>query len=140
MFNPGECVCLKGSGLEPRSTYYIYIVRDYSPWVRDETRLTYLTIVVGPIPVSTDSNGYIINQPVLLWDSASPGYYDILADCQTRGTVGVYDAYDDLDDLDVVNAGFFVIPEAPLGVVGVLTVCFAGLGVRQLSRKRKGTL
>jgi len=31
---------------------------------------------------------------------------------------------------------YFVIPQVPLGVAGVLTACFAGLGVRQLPRKR----
>jgi hypothetical protein len=37
-------------------------------------------------------------------------------------------------------SSFFVIPEVPLGVVAALTACFAGLGVRQLPRKRKETL
>jgi len=105
------------------------------------TSLDDLTIVVGPIEISTDSNGYIADQPALLWASASPGYYDIFADSQAKGTIGVYDAYDDLDDLDVnMSAGFFVIPEVPLGVVAVLTACFAGLGVKRLRLRSEENL
>jgi hypothetical protein len=35
---------------------------------------------------------------------------------------------------------FFVIPEVPLGVVTALATCFAGLGVKQIRRRRKQAL
>jgi hypothetical protein len=38
------------------------------------------------------------------------------------------------------SAWYKVIPEVPLGVVAVLTACFAGLGVKQLRRRRKEAL
>jgi hypothetical protein len=138
-FNPGDKVYVKGSGLEPGLSYYIYIVVDHEPWVRGRTKKDDLTIICE-VYVTVDENGYIENQPVLIWDSASPGYYDIWADCTMAGASWTYDASDDLDNFDVGTAGFFVIPEIPLGVTAVLAACFAGLGVRQLPRKRKGTL
>lgn len=129
-FTPGEEVYVKGSGLEPTSSYKIYIVEDYTSWVRGTTTLADLTVVMGPIEVTTDATGLIVDQPVLIWASASPGYYDIFADCQTDGTIGTYDAYDDMDDLDVDNAGFFVIPEMPLGTITGLLACFIAIAFK----------
>jgi hypothetical protein len=50
------------------------------------------------------------------------------------GAEGIYER------LFLTVSSFFVIPEVALGVVAALTACFAGLGVRQLPRKRKETL
>jgi hypothetical protein len=38
------------------------------------------------------------------------------------------------------SAWYKVIPEVPLGVVAVLTACFAGLGVKRLRVRRKETV
>ncbi|MGQ9726819.1 MAG: hypothetical protein ACUVQL_06785 [Candidatus Bathycorpusculaceae bacterium] len=110
-FNPGDPVYLKGSGLEPGGIYHIYIVRDYSSWITSETHISDLYIVEGPIIVDVTAGGYIENQPVLIWESASPGYYDIWADSQTDGETDFYDECDAIDNLDVNDAGFFIISE-----------------------------
>jgi len=127
-FNIGDRVYVKGSGLEPGGIYYIYIVRDYSPWTPYGTDISDLYIVEGPIIVDVAADGSIENQPVLIWDSVSPGYYDIWADSQTDGEIDVYDECDAIDDLDVNNTGFFVVTEmfimaVPLLFAYLLTVC-----------------
>ena len=119
-FNPDDPVYVKGSGLEPGGTYYIYIVRDYSSWMFSETHISDLYIVEGPIIVDVDASGYIENQPLLIWESASPGYYDIWADFQTDGETDFYDECDAIDNLDVNNAGFFVISEMLIITIPVL--------------------
>jgi len=122
-FNPGYPVYVKGSDLEPGGIYYIYIVRDYSPWTPYDTHISDLYIVEGPIIVDADADGHIENQPVLIWDSASPGYYDIWADSQTDGEIDVYDECDTIDDLDVNDAGFFVVTEILITAVPLLFAC-----------------
>jgi hypothetical protein len=136
-FNPGVSVYAKGNALKPNSTYQIYIVKDYTSWAKGTTALTQLTVIVGPITVSTDAAGNIIDQPKQLWTSAIPGYYDIFADCQNSGTVGTYDAYDAVDRLDVGTAGFFVVPEYALGTILALAVCFAGVIVYRRSKRTR---
>jgi hypothetical protein len=138
-FDPGGQVYVKGSGLEPGGIYSIYIVRDYSSWITSETHISDLYIVEGPIIVDVNASGCIENQPVLIWESASPGYYDVWADSQTEGEIDFYDESDVIDDLDVNNAGFFVIPEM---VLITLPVLFAYLVVISLKRRnvtRKNT-
>ncbi|MGF3500054.1 MAG: hypothetical protein ACQXXH_02010 [Candidatus Bathyarchaeia archaeon] len=119
-FNVGDPVYVKGSGLEPGGTYYIYIVRDYSDWITSETHISDLYIVEGPITVDVNAGGYIENQPVLIWESASPGYYDVWADSQTDGEIDFYDECDTIDNLDVGNAGFLVVSEMLIIAIPVL--------------------
>lgn len=132
-FDIGDLVYVKGSGLEPGGIYYIYIVRDYSPWTPYETDISDLYIVEGPIIVDVAADGSIENQPVLIWDSANPGYYDIWADSQTDGEINVYDECDALDDLDVNGAGFFIIPEILIIAIPVL---FAYLSIIWIYRRK----
>jgi len=119
-FNVGNSVYVKGSGLEPGGTYHIYIVRDYSNWLFSETHISDLYIVAGPIIVDVDASGYIENQPVLIWESASIGEYDIWADSQTDGETDFYDECDAIDNLGVNDAGFIVISEMLLIAVPML--------------------
>jgi hypothetical protein len=123
-FNPGDPVYVKGSSLEPGSVYYIYIVRDYSSWMFSETHISDLHIVEGPITVDVAADGSIENQPVRIWDSASPGYYDIWADSQTDGETDFYDEFDAIDNLDVNDAGFLVIIEVLFVTIPVVTIFF----------------
>jgi len=119
-FNPGDQVYVKGSGLEPGSVYYIYIVKDCLSWNDSETHISDLYIIEGPITVDVNASGYIENQPVLIWTSASPGYYDIWADSQIDGEIDYYDEYDAIDNLDINNAGFYVISEMLLTTIPIL--------------------
>ena len=137
-FDPGDHVYVKGAGLSPSSSYKIYIVTDYSLWTLDTTTLSNLNILVGPIDVSTDATGDIVGQPIQIWASANPGYYDIFADCQDAGTVGTYDACDAIDDLDVSDAGFFVISEYVLGTVLGLAVCIAAFAIFWRHKRARG--
>jgi hypothetical protein len=119
-FNIGDPVYVKGSGLEPGGTYHIYIVKDYSNWTLSGTHISDLYKVEGPIIVDVNSSGYIENQPVLIWESASIGEYDIWADSQTDGEIDFYDECDAIDNLSVNDAGFIVISEMLLIAVPVL--------------------
>ncbi len=133
-FNVGDPVYVKGSGLEPGGTYHIYIVRDYSSWLFSETHISDLDIVAGPIIVDVDASGCIESQPVLIWESASLGEYDIWADSQTDGEIDFYDECDAIDNLGVNDAGFIVISEMLLIAVPVL---FAySLAVAFLKRRK----
>jgi len=133
-FNPGEPVYVKGSGLEPGGLYNIYIVQDYSLWSASTTHISDLNVTVGPIIVDVDANGNIESQPVLIWESASPGRYDIWADSQTDGEIGYYDECDAVDKLGVEETGFVVIPEMLLITIPLL---FAYITIIALRQKRK---
>jgi hypothetical protein len=126
-FNQGDPVYVKGSGLEPGGLYYIYIVKDYSSWINSETCISDLDIVEEPIMVDVDAYGNIENQPVLIWASASQGYYDIWADSQVDGEIDFYDECDVIDNLDVNGAGFFVISEILLITTPILFAYLATL-------------
>ncbi|MEM3673447.1 MAG: hypothetical protein QW468_04410 [Candidatus Bathyarchaeia archaeon] len=119
-FNSSEAVYVKGSGLEPGGIYHIYIVRDYQNWTLSETYISDLYIVAGPIIVDVNTSGYIENQPVLIWESANLGEYDIWADSQTDGIIDFYDECDAIDDLDVNDSGLIVISEMLLIAVPIL--------------------
>ncbi|MBS7632985.1 hypothetical protein KEJ15_05115 [Candidatus Bathyarchaeota archaeon] len=141
-FNPSDQVYVKGSGLEAGGLYCIYIVEDYSSWTVSETHISDLYIVEGPIIVDVNASGYVENQPVLIWESASPGYYDIWADSQTDGETDVYDECDAIDNLDVNNAGFFVISEMLIIAIPVLFAYLlfsVPLKRRKSFRKQKNT-
>lgn len=135
-FNPGEPVYVKGSGLEPGGLYNIYIVQDYSLWSASGTHISDLDVVVGPITVDVDANGNIENQPFLIWESASPGRYDIWADSQTDGEIDYYDECDAVDKLGVEETGFVVIPEMLLIAIPLL---FAYITIITLKQKRNNT-
>jgi hypothetical protein len=132
-FNPGDPVYVKGSGLELGGLYNIYIVQDYSSWSASETHISDLDVVVGPIAVDVDVYGNIENQTVLIWESASPGLYDIWADSQTDGEIGYYDECDAVDKLGVEETGFIVIPEMLLITIPLL---FAYITIITLKQKR----
>jgi hypothetical protein len=134
-FKPGDPIYVKGSGLESGGTYYIYIVRDYSSWMFSETHISDLYIVEGPIIVDVDANGYIESQPVLIWESASPGYYDIWADSQTDGETDYYDECDAIDNLDVNDAGFFVISEMLIITIPVLSAYLLIISIKRRNIK-----
>jgi len=121
-FYPGDPVYVKGSGLEPGGIYYIYIVRDHSPWITSVTHISDLDIVEGPITIDVDDEGNIENQPILIWESSNLGHYDIWADSQTNGESGFYDESDALDDLDVNDAGFIVITEILFAAIPALFI------------------
>jgi len=121
IFLPSDNVYAKGSFLNKQRTYKIYIVND-----------TELVIgmpipdpVIPPITVTTDVSGKF--GPTLIWSAPlKPGLYDIIADCQEDGVPGYLDNADAIDDEEThVTAGFFVIPEAALGTIGILSAAFA---------------
>ena len=136
VFNPGDEVYVLGLGLLPNAPYDVWIVSDQINWV-------FGTPLPPPFPgtivlnIVTDGFG---NFPkTLIWVSAAPGKYDIIADClpipgvPSPGTLpGLFDAFDSLDDFETqVTAGFFVIPEIPLGTVMGLFACFAAFCVKR---------
>jgi hypothetical protein len=126
VFNVGESVYINGT-LAPNQKYDVYIVLDYNEWEKGRTRLEDLTCIVGPIRVSTGSDGKIW-PPVKIWESAAYGHYDIFADkVNDKKGNGIYDEGDEIDNFDVNGAGFFVVPETRLGPIAMLLACFTAV-------------
>ncbi len=137
-FTLSDAVYLNGSNLEPGGLYYVYIVVDYPNWTISETHISDLDVVEGPIIIDVDPSGNIENQPVLIWQLLTEGYYDIFADSQTDGLTGYYDEYDAIDNMDVDDAGLFVIPEKILATIPFLFAYSLVLLLKQ--RKSNGTV
>jgi len=129
LFNPGQEVYVLGLGLLPNTWYDVWIVVDQPNWILG---MPLPPQVPGTIrlAIRTDAMGnFPINK---IWAFAVPGQYDIVADCQQAGAIGMYDMFDSLDDFETqVTAGFFVIPQVPLGTVMVLFACFAAFCIRR---------
>lgn len=126
-----EDVYVVGSYYAISTTYDIYMVDDVDPWTDG--------MVIPPrvpgtaLTISSDPAGDV--PPTLVWGSPLvPGKYDIVIDVNGNG---LYDeGVDALDDSDIkVTAGFFIIPELPLGTILGLATCFAALGVVFISKR-----
>jgi len=118
-FKPTDSVYAKGSALKPLRRYIIYIIND-------TTLIEGMMIppsVANPVTATADATGYLA--PTLVWASPlKPGNYDIIADCQDEGVRGYLDDSDAIDDMEInYTAGFFVIPEVPLGAIMALSAC-----------------
>jgi len=126
-FLPTQTVYAKGEGMEP-GNYIIYIVPDVSTWIPGTTTIP---ASVASTSVTVGSSGTFAL--TVIWSpTLTPGDYDIIADHQTLGTQGTYDVHDALDSGEIhVTAGFFVIPEIPLGAIAVLLVCFAAASLKR---------
>jgi hypothetical protein len=126
-FAPSDNVYAKGSGMLKNQEYKIYIIEDTT--ITDGMAIP--TPVTTPVTVTTDDDGRF--SPTLIWSGPlTPGYYDIIADCQNVGVSGYYDSADAIDDEEInVTAGFFVIPEVPLGTIAVLLASFAAVLVKR---------
>ena len=136
VFNPGDEVYVSCLGLLPNALYEVWIVPDQINWV-------FLTPLPPPFPGTIVL--YIVTDPLgnfpktLIWPSAALGKYDIIADCQPGPWApfpdtmpDVFDMFDSLDDFETqVTAGFFVIPEIPLGTVMGLFACFVAFYVKR---------
>jgi hypothetical protein len=112
-FDLMEDVYVIGNGYSPSTTYDLYVVMDEAVW---SDGMTIPTRVSGTATsVSSDAGGNV--PTTLAWTHPLVlGKYDIAVDVNGNG---IYDAeVDALDDSDVVvTAGFFVIPEVPLGTI-----------------------
>ena len=122
-----ENVYASGSGYEANTVYNVYVVVDTN-WIDGMPIPSYVTRYT----VTSSSSGII--PPILVWGQPlTPGKYDIVVDVNGNGK---YDAgVDALDDNQMqVTAGFFVVPEYPLGTfLGVVT-CIAALAVFKSKR------
>ncbi|NVM57463.1 MAG: hypothetical protein HWN51_05025 [Desulfobacterales bacterium] len=128
-FDIADTVYVKGAGYSPSTTYDVYLVEDVT-WVDG---MAIPPPVAGTIAsISSDATGNV--PATLLWsDPLVPGRYDIVVDVDGDGLY--YAESDALDDNDIeVTAGFFVIPEYPLGTVLGLVTCFAALAAYKSKR------
>jgi len=128
VFLPSEDVYVYGVGLVKNTQYKITVI--------DDTTMMSGDIIPSPASgttitdVTTDGNGYF--GPIVIWSNPlTPGYYDIIADCQTEGNIGYFDRETDAEDTIEASGkyGFFVIPEYTAGTILALAVCFASFGV-----------
>ena len=121
-----------GTGYRPSTTYNVYVVEDVT-WVDG---MAIPPRVLGTATtVTSDAAGNI--PATLLWSATlEPGKYDIVVDVD--GDDLYYAEADALDDSDIeVTAGFFVIPEVPLGPIMATMGMFAALiGFLRLKRLR----
>jgi len=122
-----DSVYARGSGMGINQNYKIYIIND-------TTIVEGMTIpanVTTTATVATDENGAF--EPTLVWPAPlTDGNYDIIADCQNAGDLGVYDFPDAIDDIEInTTAGFFVIPETPLGTLAILFACLTAMALNK---------
>jgi len=120
-------VYAKGSGMATNQNYTIIIIND-------TTIIQGMTIppnITNTVTVTTDENGAF--PPTLIWPAPlTPGNYDIIADCRNTGQQGIYDFPDAIDDMEINNtAGFFVIPEIPLGTLAALLACLTAIALNK---------
>lgn len=123
IFDITDDVYVKGTGYLFFTTYNLYVVEDEAVW---SDGMTIPARVSGTATtVSSDAGGNV--PPTLAWaDPLAPGKYDIVVDVNGNG---IYDTeVDALDDSDIqVTAGFFVVPEVPLGTLMTSLAMIIGL-------------
>jgi hypothetical protein len=130
VFDIPETVYISGSGYLPSTIYDLYVVED-TTW---SGGMGFPDRVSGTeTSVETDVNGDIPAGTVAWKGPLTPGKYDIVID---RNNNDKYDeGIDALDDEDIeVTAGFFVIPEIPLGTLMGIVTCFVALATFRLKR------
>ena len=116
-------------------TYDLYVIRD--------STITNGMAIPTRVPgtetsVTTDGSGHIPAITVAWAGPLTPGKYDIIVDVNGNG---IYDqSIDVIDDDDIeVTAGFFVIPEYPVGTIVSLAICLVALGVFKSRTKSRAT-
>jgi hypothetical protein len=131
-FSPSEDVYVTGTGFPSCKTFNIYVVSHKDNWNDGDPIPS--RIAGTATTVSSDNSGNIL--PTIVWPhNLTPGKYDIIID--VNGNC-VYDKnVDCLDANDCqVNAGFFVIPEYLLSILGVAGF-FAAYGVFRFSKRKR---
>jgi hypothetical protein len=128
----GDKVYGTGSGYSVSTIYEVYVVEDVT-WVDG---MAIPPRVAGTATsITSDAAGDV--PATLLWSNPLvAGKYDIVVDVDGDGLY--YAETDALDDSDIeVTAGFFVIPEVPLGPIMATMGMFAALiGFLRLKRLR----
>ncbi len=120
---PGEPVYVRGKTENFSQTLDIYLVSDID-WVNGQV---IPTRIAGTLEhVVTNGTGYY--GPYTLWAAALPGKYDICIDTNNNG---IYNPEKDAlwDNNVQVTAGFFVVPEYPLGALLAFVACLAAFVV-----------
>jgi hypothetical protein len=126
-FQPDETVYVTTEATGGRVTFYSVI--DRTVWDNGDP----LTDVSdGPETLTLNPSG---KQTIQIWANAVPGKYDIVMDVDNDG---VFDAGLDLVD-SVLIAGFFVVPEYPLGTILSITTFITALMVYKSKRTRVHT-
>jgi hypothetical protein len=132
IFALSDEVYATGIGYSPSTTYDVYVVEDVT-WVDG---MAIPPRVPGTATtVTSDASGNV--PPTLLWSSPLvAGKYDIVVDVDGDGLY--YAEADALDDNDIeVTAGFFVVPELPLGtILAALSMFVALIGYVGFKRNR----
>ena len=130
VFNIPETVYINGSGYTSSTSVDLHIVED-TAWsdgmdIPDRVSGTETS-------VETDVNGNIPEGTEAWKGPLTPGKYDIVIDVNNNGK---YDEdIDALDDEDIkVTAGFFVIPELPLGTLMGVVSCFMAIAFFRFKR------
>lgn len=125
LFLPSDDVYARGSGMCPNQNYTIIIIND----TEIIENMPIPANITTTVTVTTNETGAF--GPTLIWSTPlKAGNYDIIADCQDTGEQGIYDYADAIDDIEInTTAGFFVIPEIPLGTVAVMFACLTAMAL-----------
>jgi hypothetical protein len=129
-FYLNDYVYVKGSDFDEFESYDLYVVEDVT-WVDG---MAIPTRIPGtPTSVSSLGEGIILATSLGHLD---PGKYDILVDFNGDGDFN--EGIDALDDSDIqVTAGFFVVPEVPLGTISaMISMTIALIGYVSYRRHR----
>jgi len=133
-FNPSDTVYVFGEGYEADQTYPIYVVQDRS-WSNGDSIPERISLTLTSI--QTNSEGKLLVMVDGEWKLQAvwnppliPGKYDIIIDINNNE---IYDVGIDVlcDNNIQISAGFFVIPEAPLGTLTILMLAIIGLFVHK---------
>jgi len=136
VFNPTDTVYVKGVGLRKGLKYKISIVEDTGTQIKSGDPIPTNNIVAWKV-ITTDLQDGSFGPEDIWIQPLMPGCYDVFADCLEEGTQGYYDPGIDAKDEEsplVTTAGFFVIPEIPLGTLTGLLASFSATLI--IKRKR----
>jgi PKD repeat protein len=130
-FYPGDDVCAILSGFSPDTSYEVQVVKDVA-WSDGTSIPSY----VAKATLVTDAFGEVADA-YIVWSGATPGKYDMIVDVNGNS---IYDVgVDAIDDFDVSTAGFFVIPELPIGTIMSLVAGFTAIGIASKSKRGRNS-
>jgi len=116
----GEPVYARGKTQNYSETLDIYLEYDVPVWVNGQVAPE--RVPGTATTVTTRADGTF--GPITIWASALPGKYDIFLDTNNNGRYNPEKDSVWSNNIEV-TAGFFVLPEYPLGALIAIVSCFA---------------
>jgi hypothetical protein len=133
-FGIGDDVWVTGNGLYASASYKVYVCPPDMVTGDNLSEKCGNPDVTGLVDsITTDGSRAFTTNPLKIWAYADhKGEYDIVADYQGGGSVGILDGGDAIDY--EFGVGFYVVPES---VIAVALIALLVPGIIYLARKRK---